>query len=62
VERTARGRADAKPKGAKFGRASPHSPFTSSARLAERLAAGETQLSVARSYNVSKSTISQLTA
>jgi DNA invertase Pin-like site-specific DNA recombinase len=48
LERIARGRADAKANGVKFGR--------------KRLEAGETQRSVARSYNVSQSTISRLGA
>src|SRR5690242_10653007 len=45
LEHTARGRADAKANGIKFGR--------------KRLEAGKTQRSVARSYNVSQSTISR---
>jgi DNA invertase Pin-like site-specific DNA recombinase len=52
-------RADAKEKGVKFGRKptlTPHQQKEASARLA----AGETQRSVARSYNVSQSTISRL--
>jgi len=44
--RTARGRADAKAKGVKFGR--------------KRIDAGEPQRSIARSYNVSQATISRL--
>ena len=60
-ERTARGRADAKAKGVKFGRKpklTPHQQREAQKRIAE----GETQRSVARSYNVSQSTISRLTA
>jgi DNA invertase Pin-like site-specific DNA recombinase len=60
LERTARGRADAKAKGVKFGRKpilTPHQQREAS----ERLAAGETQRSIARSYNVSQATISRLT-
>src|SRR5712675_3229824 len=58
-ERTARGRADAKAKGVKFGRKpslTPHQQQEARKRLAE----GETQRSVARSYNVSQATISRL--
>jgi DNA invertase Pin-like site-specific DNA recombinase len=61
VERTARGRADAKAKGVKFGRKhalTPHQQQEARKRLAE----GETQRSVARRYNVSQATISRLTA
>jgi DNA invertase Pin-like site-specific DNA recombinase len=61
LERTARGRADAKANGVKFGRKpilTPHQQKEPS----KRLEAGETQRSVARSYNVSQSTISRLTA
>jgi DNA invertase Pin-like site-specific DNA recombinase len=61
LERTARGRADAKEKGVKFGR----KPILSAHQQGEarkRLEAGETQRSVARSYNVSQSTISRLGA
>ena len=42
--------------------ASRRSPRTSRKRPAQRLEAGETQRSVARSYNVSQSTISRLVA
>ena len=59
LERTARGRADAKEKGVKFGRKpilTPHQQKEARARLD----AGETQRSVAPSYNVSQSTISRL--
>src|SRR5690242_6051350 len=58
-ERTARGRADAKAKGVKFGRKpklTQHQQREAQRRIAER----ETQRSVARSYNVSQSTISRL--
>jgi DNA invertase Pin-like site-specific DNA recombinase len=58
AERTARGRADAKAKGVKFGRKpslTPHQQQEARKRLAE----GETQRSVARSYNVSQATISR---
>jgi DNA invertase Pin-like site-specific DNA recombinase len=56
LERTARGRAEAKANGVKFGR----KPILTPHRQKEgrkRLEAGETQRSVARSYNVSQSTI-----
>jgi DNA invertase Pin-like site-specific DNA recombinase len=59
AQRTARGRADAKAKGVKFGRKpalTPHQQREARKRLAE----GETQRSVARSYNVSQATISRL--
>jgi DNA invertase Pin-like site-specific DNA recombinase len=59
AERTARGRADAKAKGIKFGRKpvlTPHQQQEARKRLAE----GETQRSVARSYNVSQATISRI--
>jgi DNA invertase Pin-like site-specific DNA recombinase len=59
LERTARGRADAKEKGIKFGRKPTLTPHQQKEARA-RLDAGETQRSVARSYNVSQSTISRL--
>ena len=59
LERTARGRADAKAKGVKFGRKPNLTPHQQK-EARERLDAGETQRSVARSYNVSQSTISRL--
>jgi DNA invertase Pin-like site-specific DNA recombinase len=59
LERTARGRADAKEKGVKFGRKPPLTPHQQK-EARQRIAAGETQRSVARSYNVSQSTISRL--
>src|SRR5712671_1699549 len=61
LERTARGRADAKAKGVKFGRKPSLTPHQQKEARA-RLDAGETQRSVARSYNVSQSTISRLAA
>src|SRR5271169_2940611 len=60
MERTARGRADAKAKGVKFGRKPILTPHQQK-EARERIDAGETQRSVARSYNVSQSTISRLT-
>jgi DNA invertase Pin-like site-specific DNA recombinase len=59
AERIARGRADAKAKGVKFGRKpimTPHQQREARARVE----AGEPQRSVARSYNVSQATISRL--
>jgi DNA invertase Pin-like site-specific DNA recombinase len=59
IERTARGRADARAKGAKFGRKpilTPHQQKEARARID----AGETQRGVARSYNVSQTTISRI--
>jgi DNA invertase Pin-like site-specific DNA recombinase len=61
AERTARGRADAKAKGVKFGR----KPILTAHQQQEaraRVAAGEPQRSIARSYNVSQATISRLAA
>ena len=61
LERTARGRADAKAKGVKFGR-KPKLTAHQQREARERIEAGETQRSVARSYNVSQATISRLAA
>ena len=57
AERTARGRADAK--AVKFGR-KPKLMLHQQREAQERLASGETQRSIARSYNVSQATISRL--
>jgi DNA invertase Pin-like site-specific DNA recombinase len=59
LERSALCRADAKAKGVKFGR-KPNLTLHQQQEARERIAAGETQRSVARSYNVSQSTISRL--
>jgi DNA invertase Pin-like site-specific DNA recombinase len=59
LERTARGRADAQAKGVKFGRKPKLTPHQQR-EARKRIATGETQRSVARSYNVSQSTISRL--
>jgi DNA invertase Pin-like site-specific DNA recombinase len=59
LERTARGRADAQSKGVKFGRKPTLTPHQKR-EARQRIAAGETQRSVARSYNVSQSTIFRL--
>ncbi len=56
---SARGRADAKAKGVKFGRKPILTPHQQK-EARKRLDAGETQRSVARSYNVSPQTISRL--
>ena len=61
LERTARGRADAKAKGVKFGR-KPKLTAHQRRRARERIEAGETQRNVARPYNVSQATISRLAA
>jgi len=58
LERTERGRADAKAKGVRFGRKPKLTEYQQREARA-RVAAGETQRSVARSYNVSQSTISR---
>ncbi len=58
VERTARGRADAKSKGVQFGRKPILSPHQQR-EARKRIEAGETQRSAARSYNVSQATISR---
>jgi DNA invertase Pin-like site-specific DNA recombinase len=60
AERTARGRADAKAKGVRFGR-KPKLIAHQQREARERIEAGETQGSVASSYNVSQATISRLT-
>jgi len=60
LERTARGRADAKANGVKFGR-KPILTAHQQKEAHKRLAAGETQRSVSRSYSVSQATISRLT-
>jgi DNA invertase Pin-like site-specific DNA recombinase len=59
LERTARGRADAKAKGVKFGR-KPKLTAHQQREARARVAAGEAQRGVARSYNVSQATISRL--
>jgi DNA invertase Pin-like site-specific DNA recombinase len=59
LERTARGRVDAKAKGVRFGRKPKLTPHQQR-EARERIEAGETQRSVARSYNVSQATISRL--
>jgi DNA invertase Pin-like site-specific DNA recombinase len=61
AERTARGRADAKAKGVKFGRKPTLTPRQQRAAIKRRDVDGETLRSIARSYNVSPQTISRLT-
>jgi DNA invertase Pin-like site-specific DNA recombinase len=61
IERTARGRADAKAKGVKFGRKPKLTPHQQR-EARKRITTGETQRSIARSYNVSQTTISRLGA
>jgi DNA invertase Pin-like site-specific DNA recombinase len=59
MERTARGRADAKANGVRFGRKPSLTPHQQQ-EARKRIEVGETQRSVARSYNVSQATISRL--
>jgi DNA invertase Pin-like site-specific DNA recombinase len=59
MERTARGRADAKAKGVKFGR-KPKLTTHQQQEARQRIDEGETQRSIARSYNVSQATIARL--
>ncbi len=59
AERTARGRADAKATGVKFGRKPILAPHQQK-EACKRVETGEPQRSVARSYNVSQATISRL--
>jgi DNA invertase Pin-like site-specific DNA recombinase len=61
LERTARGRADAKAKGVKFG-GKPKLTAHQQREARERIEGRETQRSVARSYNVSQAMISRLAA
>jgi DNA invertase Pin-like site-specific DNA recombinase len=62
LDRTARGRADAKAKGVKFGRKPTLTPHQQKEAIRRRDVDGETLRSIARSYNVSPQTISRLTA
>jgi DNA invertase Pin-like site-specific DNA recombinase len=57
--RTREGRTRARERGVKFGRPSKLTPHQER-EARERLAAGEVQADVARSYNVSQSVISRL--
>src|ERR1700740_2336646 len=60
-ECTARGRADAKAKGIKYGRKPKLTPHQQREAIKRRDMDGETLRSIARSYNVSPQTISRLT-
>jgi len=60
IDRTARGRADAKAKGVKFGRKPKLIPHQKREAIKRRDIEGETLRSIARSYNVSPQTISRL--
>src|SRR5271170_1580230 len=60
LDRTARGRADAKAKGVKFGRKPTLTPHQQKEAIKRRDVDGETLRSIARSYNVSPQTISRL--
>jgi DNA invertase Pin-like site-specific DNA recombinase len=60
IERTARGRADAKAKGVKFGRPPILTDFQRREAIKRRDKDGETLRSIARSYDVSAATISRL--
>ena len=59
-ERTARGRADAKAKGVKFGRKPKLTIYQQHEAIQRRDVDGETLRSIGRSYNVSAQTISRL--
>ena len=59
LDRTSRGRADAKAKGVQFGRKPKLTPHQQR-EARQRLEDGETQRSIARSYNVSQATIPRL--
>ncbi len=60
IDRTARGRADAKAKGVKFGRKPTLTEHQKREAIKRRDKEGETLRSIARSYNVSAQTISRL--
>jgi DNA invertase Pin-like site-specific DNA recombinase len=60
LERTARGRTDAKAKGVKFGRKPKLTTHQQREAVKRRDVDGETLRSIARSYNVSPQTISRL--
>jgi DNA invertase Pin-like site-specific DNA recombinase len=62
LERIARGRADAKAKGVKFGRKPKLTLHQQREAIRRRDVDGETLRSIARSYNVSPQTISRLAA
>jgi DNA invertase Pin-like site-specific DNA recombinase len=60
IDRTARGRADAKAKGVKFGRKPKLTQHQKREAIRRRDKDGETLRSIARSYNVSAQTIGRL--
>ena len=60
LDRTARGRADAKAKGVKFGRKKKLTPHQQREAIKRRDIEGETLRSIGRSYNVSAATIGRL--
>ena len=60
IDRTTRGRADAKAKGVKFGRKPKLTPHQKAEAIKRRDNEGETLRSIARSYNVSAQTIGRL--
>ncbi len=60
LQRTARGRADAKAKGVKFGRKKKLTPHQQREAIKRRDIEGETLRSIGRSYNVSAATIGRL--
>jgi DNA invertase Pin-like site-specific DNA recombinase len=60
LDRTARGRADAKANGVKFGRKPKLTPHQQREAIKRRDVDGETLRSIGRSYNVSAQTISRL--
>ena len=62
IDRTTRGRADAKAKGLKFGRKPKLTPHQKAEAIKRRDKDGETLRSIARSYNVSPQTIGRLAA
>ena len=62
VDRTTRGRADAKAKGLKFGRKPTLTPHQKAEAIKRRDKQGETLRSIARSYNVSAQTTHRLSA
>src|SRR6516225_7351842 len=61
LARTSDGRARAKARGVRFGRPAAHTPHQRAEAL-QRLANGEVQADLARSYGVSQATISRLQA
>src|SRR5262245_66647629 len=61
IARTGEGRTRAKARGVKFGRPAALTPHQQREAI-QRLASGEAQADVARSFNVSQATISRLAA